>query len=178
MLTLGRIICPYQRNLCGKTWAMSMVPLPPWYKPSLPTCLLIALIRRLFSTVFVRNLGGKTWAWDPILPARQNGDFGLNFTYFLLIFHWFSADGTYPLFFRPHVYRFCLFSAHVLPNLPLIFRRSCLAGARFRYFPDHMFMDCADSPPIFICHRFSAFCSADIVLILSCRDIAWECQLY
>ena len=85
-------------------------------------------------------------------PARQNGDFGRNLAYFLLIFRLFSSygtpsiifpptclqnspissyfppkmvphpcyklkHGTHLLFFRPHVYRFYLFSAYI----PLIF---------------------------------------------------------
>ena len=36
-------------------------------------------------------------------------------------------------------------------------------------FSDHMFTDCGDLP--FICHRFSAFCSVGIVLILPCRPL-------
>ena len=43
-------------------------------------------------------------------PARQNGDFGWNFTYFPLIFRRFFCQW-YPIspFFCPHVYGFYLF---------------------------------------------------------------------
>ena len=70
-----------------------------------------------------------------VFPARQNGDYGRNFTYFRLIFRQFSADGTPSAIFPPTclrippIFRIC--SAHFPPTFRLTFRSfSCLAGLR------------------------------------------------
>ena len=114
-------------------------------------------------------------------PARQNGDFGQNFTYFPLIFHLFSAYGTpsahmftdyayFHLFFTyfppvvPHPYYklkhmlpICRFSAHMFTD--------------FAYFPLISAYFLPKIPPIFrpSCLAGYLFSSWEIFYNFRCR---------
>ena len=86
-------------------------------------------------------------------PARQSGDFGRNFAYFLVIFRLFSAYGTPSAVFSPHVYGICLFppiSVSFLPIFRLKWYPILVINSSMEpicCFSTHMFMDSAYFPP-------------------------------
>ena len=64
-----------------------------------PGLLLTNLFDRLLLWLtFLRSF----WLVLKVYPARQNGEFGQNFSYFPIIFCWFSADGTPSAVFPPN----------------------------------------------------------------------------
>ena len=99
-------------------------------------------------------------------PARQNGDFGRNFSYFPLIFHLFSTYGTPSAVFKPKCLwnspisaYFHLFSAYFLPIWYHIF----VINWSICCFSAHMFTVFAYFPPIF--RSFSAYFLPDLLPI-------------
>ena len=104
--------------------------------------------------------------WPKQNPARQNGDFGWNFTYFLLIFRLFSAYGTPSAVFKPTCLwnspisaYFRLFSAYFPPKwypiLAINWSICCFSA--------HMFTVFAYFRPIF--RSFSAYFPPDLLPI-------------
>ena len=117
-------------------------------------------------------------------PARQKGNFGRNFAYFLLIFHLFYAYGTSSAVFKLTCLRNLPISIYFPPIFCLKWYPILVINSSMEpicCFSAHMFTDSAYFPPIF--YSFSAHFPPNILptvhrscLARSLESLPFQCR--